>query len=151
MGTCSCNFSQAHFRNTLQIGACLCTHHKRMFDTLSRRGLRIHHKRMLEVLSNTGALLVHSPQAQDRSHASSSLSPPKQQDTLKSATILFSGGSGRRDDTRNQNCAQDLYPALGSRYHCQCTNLVQTGSRALSRGVLGSWVGALMWCPEFVS
>ena len=106
---------------------------------------------MLEALSKPGALLVHAPQAQDRRHASSSLSSPKQQDTLKSATILFRGGSGRRDDARNHNCAQDWYRALGWRRHSHCKNLVQAGSRALSRGVLGSSVGALMWCPEFVS
>ena len=103
---------QAHAGNTLETGWLACSSQARF-----------------EALSKTGASLVHSPQARDRSHASSSLSSPKQQDTLKSATILFSGGSGRRDDTRNQNCAQDLYPSLGWRHHCQCTNLVQAGSQ----------------------
>ena len=46
----------------------------------------------------------------------SSLSSPKQQDSLKSATFLFSGGTGKRDDTRNQTCAQDSYPTPGWRH-----------------------------------
>ena len=29
---------------------------------------------------------------------------------------MFSGGSGKRDDTRSRNCAQDVYPALGWRH-----------------------------------
>ena len=84
--------------------------------------------------AKTGALIVHAPQAQDRSHASSSLSSPKQQDTLKSATILFRGGSGRRDDARNHSrpglaASQSLHKSCAGRV----SSIVSRRARFLGR------------------
>ena len=56
-------------------------------------------------------------------------------------------GSGKRDDTRNQNCAQDSHPALCWRHF----GSAPTSLTALQKSVRGSWVDAHMWCPGFVS
>ena len=56
-------------------------------------------------------------------------------------------GSGKRDDTRNQNCAQDSHPALCWRHF----GSAPISLTALQKSVRGSWVDAHMWCPGFVS